>query len=596
MRRFWKASFNNWLTRLTFFGTAGRQSPLDRDIVDQPGAADMRRRQQPARPASVGCRRKRFGIDERDIVNPVKPCRQQHRLCCRTRDLRRRALGNVARGIPQRAWKRHRTGAIFGHQIGVARRQRQAVIITLGWHADNLDFQIKVEHQTPDDGKLLKIFLAKQRGIGPHLVEQLGDNRRDAVEMARPCYPVQPLANAGHRNIGCKPGRIHLVGAGRPQNGAAGFRQQPGVRCLASRVAREIFACPKLARVDENGCHDMVRHQLCCLDQRDMPGVQRAHGGHQRDARAACAQGKQYAAKLNKMTDGLHADTAFDMDGRAFYGRWLQRSTREARGLSNGPAKTHVIVFANEKGGTGKSTTAVHVAIALAAKGARVACYDLDHRQRTMGRYLDNRAATIKRLGRELPMPQYATHDGESLPHFTAQLDTLTEVTDFLIVDTPGRDDRFARMAVQRADTLVTPMNDSFVDFDLIGQVDPVNFKVTRPSFYSELIWDARKARAKADGSTIDWVVLRNRLQHIEARNMRRVSDALFQLSKRVGFRVAPGLGERVIYRELFPNGLTMIDSRDFGEMGLGHVAARQELRDMMTGLALPEPVLPLFA
>lgn len=259
-------------------------------------------------------------------------------------------------------------------------------------------------------------------------------------------------------------------------------------------------------------------------------------------------------------------------------------------------AKTHVIVFANEKGGTGKSTTAVHVAIALAAKGARVAAYDLDHRQRTLGRYLDNRVATIKRLGRDLPMPAYLTHDGDSLPRFTEQLGELEQDADFLIIDTPGRDDRFARMAAQRADTLVTPMNDSFVDFDLIGQVDPTTYKVTRPSFYAELIWDARKARAKADGATIDWVVLRNRLQHIEARNMRRVSDALGQLAKRVGFRVIPGLGERVVYRELFPNGLTLIDSREFGEMGLGHVAARQELREMMAALGLPEPALPLFA
>ncbi|MFM9829033.1 MAG: division plane positioning ATPase MipZ [Sphingomonas sp.] len=264
--------------------------------------------------------------------------------------------------------------------------------------------------------------------------------------------------------------------------------------------------------------------------------------------------------------------------------------------MSISPAKAHIIVFANEKGGTGKSTTAVHVAIALAAKGARVACYDLDHRQRTMGRYLENRAATMARLGRELPMPLHRTHDGDSLARFTESLAELTSDTDFLIIDTPGRDDRFARMAAQRADTLVTPMNDSFVDFDLIGQVDPESYKVTRPSFYAELIWDARKARAKADGSTIDWVVLRNRLQHIEARNMRRVSEALVQLSKRVGFRVIPGLGERVIYRELFPNGLTMIDSREFGEMGLGHVAARQELREMMAGLALPEHALPLFA
>lgn len=259
-------------------------------------------------------------------------------------------------------------------------------------------------------------------------------------------------------------------------------------------------------------------------------------------------------------------------------------------------SKPHMIVFANEKGGTGKSTTAVHVAIALQARGARVAAFDLDHRQRTMARYFENRVATAKRTSRELPTPVFAAHDGESLEYFDDTLGRLCSDADFVVIDTPGRDDRFGRLAASRADTLVTPMNDSFVDFDLIGQVDPDTYKVTRPSFYAELIWDARKARAKADGVAIDWVVLRNRLQHIEARNMRRVSEALDQLAKRVGFRIIPGLGERVIYRELFPKGLTMIDSRDFGEMGLAHVAARQELREMMAALALPEPVMPLFA
>ena len=256
----------------------------------------------------------------------------------------------------------------------------------------------------------------------------------------------------------------------------------------------------------------------------------------------------------------------------------------------------HIIVFANEKGGTGKSTTAVHTAIALAAKGARVACFDLDHRQRTTGRYLDNRAETIRRKGVALPMPRHATHDGESEDRFEEVWHGLTADTDFLIVDTPGRDDHFARTAATLSNTLVTPMNDSFVDFDLIGHVDPETFQVTRPSFYSELIWDARKQRARADGTTIDWVVLRNRLQHVEARNMRRVSDALGQLAKRVGFRIIPGLGERVIYRELFPAGLTMIDSKEFGAMGLGHVASRQELREMMSALQLPEAPAPQVA
>lgn len=258
--------------------------------------------------------------------------------------------------------------------------------------------------------------------------------------------------------------------------------------------------------------------------------------------------------------------------------------------------KTHVIVFANEKGGTGKSTTAVHVAIALAAKGGQVACIDLDHRQRTLGRYLENREATARSKELDLPLPAHATGDGRADGNFAEHFQRFMGAADFLVIDTPGRDDPCARTAAAIADTLVTPMNDSFVDFDLIGQVDPETFKVTRPSFYSELIWDARKARAKEDGATIDWVVLRNRLQYLEARNMRRVQEALTQLARRVGFRIIPGLGERVIYRELFPSGLTLLDAKAIGGMGLSHVAARQELREMMAGLSLPEPAMPLFA
>ena len=277
------------------------------------------------------------------------------------------------------------------------------------------------------------------------------------------------------------------------------------------------------------------------------------------------------------------------------------RSTRDASDLADMARKTHVIVFANEKGGTGKSTTAVHVAIALASKGARVSCIDLDHRQRTLGRYLDNREASAQRAEVPLATPRHATGDGRADGNFGELFQTFIEDSDFLVIDTPGRDDPCARTAAALADTLVTPMNDSFVDFDLIGQVDPETFHVTRPSFYSELIWDVRKARARADGTTIDWVVLRNRLQYLEARNMRRVSEALTQLSRRVGFRIIPGLGERVIYRELFPKGLTLLDSKAFGGMGLAHVAARQELREMMAALALPEvagaePPVPLSA
>ena len=254
-------------------------------------------------------------------------------------------------------------------------------------------------------------------------------------------------------------------------------------------------------------------------------------------------------------------------------------------------SQVHFIVFANEKGGTGKSTTAVHTAIALAASGHRVGVLDLDSRQRTTTRYLENRDATMRRLGEQLPQAAYEVLDDQTEDGLTAAIERLSASSDVIVIDTPGRDDPVARAAILRADTLVTPMNDSFVDLDLIGQVHPDTFKITKPSFYAELIWNSRTQRAKATGKSVDWVVLRNRLQHIQSHNLARVGAAMDELARRVGFRVIPGLGERVIYRELFPKGLTLLDLKQLGEVGMGHIAARQELREMIAGLSIPSTI-----
>ena len=258
------------------------------------------------------------------------------------------------------------------------------------------------------------------------------------------------------------------------------------------------------------------------------------------------------------------------------------------------PHGPHRIIFANEKGGTGKSTTAVHVAIALAYQGAKVAAIDLDPRQRTLHRYLENREETERRRNIKLPGARYGVFEGESVGALDELTVKLGEGMDFVLFDTPGRDDPFARHVATGADTLVTPLNDSFVDFDLIGQVDAETFKVRRLSFYAELIWEARKKRAMATITQarreMDWVVVRNRTQHVEARNMRRLDGALAELAKRVGFRIAGGLSERVIYRELFPSGLTLLDKGQLGELGTSHLVARQELRSLIAALKLPMP------
>ncbi|MDJ0643666.1 MAG: division plane positioning ATPase MipZ [Erythrobacter sp.] len=257
------------------------------------------------------------------------------------------------------------------------------------------------------------------------------------------------------------------------------------------------------------------------------------------------------------------------------------------------PQSAHRIVFANEKGGTGKSTTAVHIAVALSYLGAKVVALDLDPRQRTTHRYIENRIATMEKREIRLPTPECEVFRGRSEQALLLAMERLGQDHDFLIVDNPGRDDPLARTAVENADTLVTPMNDSFVDFDLIGQVDAETFKVKKLSFFAELIWEARMKRSRATierkRPEMDWVVVRNRTGHVEARNQARIEQALSEMSKRVGFRVTSGLSERVIYRELFPSGLTLLDKGHLGELGTSHLVARQELRSLLKALHLPE-------
>ncbi|WBU52120.1 division plane positioning ATPase MipZ [Paracoccus sp. SCSIO 75233] len=252
----------------------------------------------------------------------------------------------------------------------------------------------------------------------------------------------------------------------------------------------------------------------------------------------------------------------------------------------------HIIVVGNEKGGSGKSTTSMHVATALARMGHRVAALDLDIRQRSFGRYLENRAHFIETEGLSLPLPMLGALNAAS-PNETDPLSEamseLDPVHDFILIDCPGSHTRLAQMAHMLADTLITPMNDSFIDFDLLARLAP-DGKVLGPSIYSEMVWGARQGRQAAGAGPIDWVVLRNRLGTQAMHNKRKVGSALTQLSKRIGFRVAPGFAERVVFRELFPRGLTLLDLKDVGgeTLNMSNIAARQELRDLITTLNLP--------
>jgi len=261
----------------------------------------------------------------------------------------------------------------------------------------------------------------------------------------------------------------------------------------------------------------------------------------------------------------------------------------------------HIIVVGNEKGGSGKSTTSMHVATALARMGHRTGVIDLDLRQKSLGRYVENRLTYLAKNNLSLPSPEYADlpeidaaalDPGENVydTRLSSAVAALEGTSDFILIDCPGSHTRLSQVAHSLADTLISPPNDSFVDFDLLARIDPENGRILGPSVYSEMVWAARQLRAKAGMQAIDWIVVRNRLGAQQMHNKRKMAEALETLSRRIGFRVAPGFSERVIFRELFPRGLTLLDLKDIGvsNLNLSNVAARQELRDLIKSLNLP--------
>ena len=271
---------------------------------------------------------------------------------------------------------------------------------------------------------------------------------------------------------------------------------------------------------------------------------------------------------------------------------------------NKGPNKSaYVVVVGNEKGGSGKSTTAIHVAIALLKAGQRVATTDLDSRQKSLTHYIENRRDWAKRGGLDLELPIHfcidrvegVRADENEAAEFSAFSETIATIEhshDFVVIDTPGTDAYLMRLAHAMADTLITPLNDSFVDFDVLGTVDPATYALTGTSHYSEMVRDARRQRRKVDQEATDWIVVRNRLSTLGSRNKRLLAEGLNELGLQLGFRCAEGFAERVIYREFFPRGLTALDQIDESTLGtrpnMSHVTAREEVQNLLGTLKLP--------
>jgi chromosome partitioning protein len=275
----------------------------------------------------------------------------------------------------------------------------------------------------------------------------------------------------------------------------------------------------------------------------------------------------------------------------------------DANNQQDKPKSAHVVVLGNEKGGSGKSTTALHIAVALLKAGQRVATIDLDSRQQSFTHYLQNRRRWAERANIKLEMPTHHcvargetasldANEAQEFEDFSSAIAAVEHNHDVVVIDTPGADTYLMRLAHSMADTLVTPVNDSFVDFDVLGTLDPINFAVNGESHYAEMVRNARRQRRLIDGSLMDWIVVRNRVSTLTSRNKRRVGEGFKDLSRRLSFRYVEGFAERVVYREFFPRGLTAMDELDEAVLGvrpsLSHITAREEVRTLLNALDLP--------
>ena len=267
------------------------------------------------------------------------------------------------------------------------------------------------------------------------------------------------------------------------------------------------------------------------------------------------------------------------------------------------PPSAYVVVLGNEKGGSGKSTVAMHVAVALMKAGQRVATIDLDSRQKSFTHYIENRRAWAKHAKLDLELPTHfciarveghkvADNEIAEFSAFAKAVETLEHTHDFVVIDTPGHDSYLMRLAHSMADTLITPLNDSFVDFDVLGTVDPATFTVTGTSHFAEMVREARRQRRIVDHATTDWIVVRNRLSMLGSRNKKLVGEGLQQLALQLGFRCIDGFAERVIFREFYPRGLTALDDLNESTLGtkpsMSHVTAREEVEHLLAALKLP--------
>ncbi len=264
----------------------------------------------------------------------------------------------------------------------------------------------------------------------------------------------------------------------------------------------------------------------------------------------------------------------------------------------------HVIVIGNEKGGTGKSTLSIHITVALLKAGFRVATIDLDTRQRTLTRFFENRQSWAQTSPWEVELPFHHAldrgvsvnvHDNETMEFgaFAEAISAIEHSYEFVVIDTPASDSYLMRLAHSLADTLVSPVNDSYVDVDVFSRVHHDKAHRGEVAHYANLVLEARRKRHLVDQGLIDWVLVRNRVASIQSNNAKQIAISLSRMAIELQLRPMEGLHDRVIFRELFPIGLTALDPIEEaarnGTLSQSQLSARKEIETLVSSLQLPE-------
>ena len=263
----------------------------------------------------------------------------------------------------------------------------------------------------------------------------------------------------------------------------------------------------------------------------------------------------------------------------------------------------HVIVVGNEKGGAGKSTLSIHLSVALLKAGRRVATIDLDTRQRTLTRFFENRRSWSAGVGWPIELPYHCAlergeasdlrqNEAHEFAMFAEAIGAVEHDYEFVVIDTPASDSYLMRLAHSLADTLISPLNDSYIDVDVFSRVNHDRRQRGAVAHYADLVLEARRKRRLVDNGVIDWVMARNRIASLASNNSRQIAVSIAKLGAELQFRVVEGFHDRVIFRELFPIGLTALDpieeGAQNGALTASQLAARREIEGLVASLRLP--------